>query len=218
MSDTSEWNKDRASVYIDLAKMAQGSFQDRRVYEWKIAFGLWTGIAALTYFVVSSKDRLSSFPTHYLGWIYVTFGAVWLAFWLIPLRRAFELDKRYKHYYMQRAEGSPASLELSKDRPAKVTTWEVVNPVGGLALWTYGQFLVTVLFLGSSYLLMSDALSTRSSDRILAPASPLPSEPPSTIPNPVPPASPVARFPIQRVDIYIANEKELLPLRRDTLT
>jgi hypothetical protein len=175
-----EWNKDKASVYMDLAKMAQDSFFNRRVYEWKIAFGLWAGIGALTYFVISNKDKLAGFDPHSLGWIYLCFAAVWFVFWLIPLRRAFEGDKLFKHYYMWRAEGTPEVMAKAKSHQQRVTAWEVISPWGGLALWTYGQFFVTVLFLVSSYLLISHVVSKTASVSVVAPPPPL--VPPSAVP------------------------------------
>ncbi len=46
------YDTDRASTYIELSKLSQDGFLNRRSYEWKVAFGLWITIGFITYFCV----------------------------------------------------------------------------------------------------------------------------------------------------------------------
>ncbi len=41
---------------MELAKISLDEFKNRREFEWKLAFGFWTAIAAFTYMLVST-DR-----------------------------------------------------------------------------------------------------------------------------------------------------------------
>jgi hypothetical protein len=136
-------NRERERIFVDLAKVSQESFLSRRSFEWKVAFGLWTGIGIWTHFVLSNAG-ISTIPTQYsfqfLGAIYLGIALVWLFFWQIPNRKAFEQDNLFKHYYMKHAEGRKPSY------PLEVGYWQMLrNP------WTYGQFGFTVILLVGSY-------------------------------------------------------------------
>ncbi len=48
LRDKKEW--------MELAKISLDEFKNRREFEWKLAFGFWTAIAAFTYMLVST-DR-----------------------------------------------------------------------------------------------------------------------------------------------------------------
>lgn len=148
MAASGDQDKDLSGTYVELAKLSQESFLNRRSYEWKVAFGLWAGIALLTNFVISNDDKVDV-PLCLLGFSYVLFVGLWLAFWQAPMRRAFEQDKQWKHYYMDRAEGE------KRDKPSTVTHEELMKS-GDHFWWNYGQTVVTALFLFLSFLLIAN--------------------------------------------------------------
>ncbi|HVU88317.1 MAG TPA: hypothetical protein VHD36_13435, partial [Pirellulales bacterium] len=93
---------EQQKVYLELAKLSLKSFQHRREYEWKVAFGLWTAIGLFTYFIVKEGAYIDR------GWLacgYVFSGFVWFICWQLPMRRGFDLDQEFKHYYMALAAG-----------------------------------------------------------------------------------------------------------------
>ena len=161
MSNAEE-KKDSPSIYLDLAKMAQASTFNRRSYEWKITYGLWTGIGLLTYFVLSNSERISNFPSTFLGILYLIFSLLWLFLWQAPLRRAHLQDTLFKHYYMHRAEGREANW------PRSVTYREVLRTSVNLTwIYTYSPFLVTVLLLIASWLLIARSTPPMTGQKIV---------------------------------------------------
>ena len=130
--------------YVELAKLCQRSFEQRRSYEWKIAFGLWGGIAVFTWFVVENADSLGGISLVWVSRAYVTVALVWLFLWQLPLHGANAQDKDWKHYYAKRAEG------LDANQPAHSSRFrQIVKP------WTWCQTLITALFLTLSYVLLT---------------------------------------------------------------
>lgn len=165
-SDTTDTNVDdsgnsKAKTFLQLAKLAQDSFQNRRAYEWKIAFGLWTGIALFTWFLAQHPALLSAAWLVVLGLLYLCVLAVYLLFWQIPLHRGFLLDKMWKHYYMHKAEGrSPEKSEPDPfdraptygDRLKQMFTRSPENSV--LWAWAWGQVFMTLIFLLVSFFIL----------------------------------------------------------------
>lgn len=94
-------------TYIDLAKISQTSFHNRREYEWKVAFGFWTAIGLFTYFCIEHAGSLKDLTWWIFGF-YILIWLLWVFLWQWPLRLAFEEDKAYLLYYMHRAENRPA--------------------------------------------------------------------------------------------------------------
>src|SRR5689334_17076339 len=55
-----------ADTWIELAKLSQESFFNRRSYEWKVAFGLWAAIGLVTYFGATNAEKFKD-----AIWLYV---------------------------------------------------------------------------------------------------------------------------------------------------
>jgi hypothetical protein len=100
---------------IRLAQLCQESFLNRRNYEWKVNFQLWTFIALWTYIAISNNSIGVAISDCLLLFVYSFIFLVYLIFWQIPLRQAFQTDKDWKHYYMRLAEG------ITKGRPTDST-------------------------------------------------------------------------------------------------
>jgi len=143
---------------LEMAKLCQQSFEHRRSYEWKIAFGLWTGIGVFTYFATQHAGGISGGAFWLLGIAYVLLGLVWVLLWQPALHSAHRTDKRWKHYYMHRAENRPEGR--SKPDPwrdeSKIPWWqqqrerlaELRQP------WPWVQGVPTLLFLVLSFLII----------------------------------------------------------------
>lgn len=141
-----EYDKDLASTYIELAKLSQESFLNRRSYEWKVAFGLWVAIGFITYFALDKAELLQDGTVIALGVLYGVLALIWFFWWQVPIRRAFEQDKSFKHYYMHRAEGWQTKW------PKQVGYWDVTK--GKHIPWTYGQTAITVAFMAASFIVI----------------------------------------------------------------
>lgn len=136
-NDEDEEEKD-SERWIELAKLSQESFLNRRSYEWKVAFGFWTAIGVITYFGAMSEEKVKA-----AGWVYCLIpiyfivGLSWLFLWQAPMRRAFQKDQDFKHYYMEKAEGR------TPDRPSSdlMPYWEAIT--GRQGVWTWAQTVFT---------------------------------------------------------------------------
>jgi len=135
MAENAGRDKEKAATYVELAKMAQESFFHRRVYEWQIALALWAGIGALTYFLITNKDKFPKVTLVFLFLFYLAFVLIWFICWLVPLRRANETDKRFKHYYMWQAEGTSEAVEKAPQHPLPPALEKLPEWLVWLAWW-----------------------------------------------------------------------------------
>jgi len=140
----------KPTEYIELAKMSQESFFNRRSYEWKVAFGLWTAIGLITYYVCEHPKVMTPALIGLTAFIYLAILGLWHFAWQVPLRTAFENDQQFKHYYMHQAEGRNAVFP-EKDKLIKYgdVIWSTTD--WG---WNWGQTLMTGVFLLGSWILM----------------------------------------------------------------
>ncbi len=112
-ADESKRNEPR-EIYVQLANLAHDSFGKRRSYEWKLHFGLWTAVGAVVY--SATRHKLSVFNS--TGEAAVIGGLLFCSYFLhyTMVSRGHRMDKKWKHYYMDLAEG------ISTERPAKPRT------------------------------------------------------------------------------------------------
>lgn len=146
--ETSGGGCDR-NLFLKLAQLSQQSIENRRSYEWKVAFGLWAGIGLFTWFAVQNR-LVPGKPI----WIVVAYAAVlviWSVLWQLPLHRAYEQDKRWKHYFADRAESRSDSL-TADPRLSPPNCWVALR-----SLWFWGQVLMTAVFLSVSFCLVTGA-------------------------------------------------------------
>ena len=90
--------------WAELAKIAQGSFQNRREMEWKLAFGFWTAIGAFTalFFTIDGFVATTWFCWTLAG----LYGILILLvgyLWQYPLHSAHAADRAWFIYYMERS-------------------------------------------------------------------------------------------------------------------
>ena len=139
--------------------MNEDGVKNRQQFQWKLSFGLWTGIAVFTGFVVSNHSLL---PTSFhlaVGLTYAAIFTISLLCWYFPLHRGHSRDRERKHLYMDSHFGLPVSAA-----PATTTTeptW--IRPISLLLynfqrftlttkLWFIGEVSFTALFLFASWL------------------------------------------------------------------
>lgn len=147
-------------TYVELAKLSQRSIESRRQSEWKVAFGLWSGVAAGTYFFVKEGVPFNFF------WIFAAiayglFISAWVVFWQTPLRRAFEQDKCYKHHFTKLATGKVDEEPVAVRLRDMWGTKSIDNGIPPL-FWTLGQVAVTGLFLVGSVIIIANSHSKKS--------------------------------------------------------
>ncbi len=173
-------------VWLELAKLSLASFQHRREYEWKVAFGLWIAIGLFTYFIVKEGAYIDR---EWLRWGYVFSAFVWFVCWQLPMRRGFDLDQEFKQYYMALAAGEERKKPDLNDFPLQGPLYAKCGggPRGPRLAWLAGQTLVTVVFLVGSFLIITDSeqRAVNAAEKKV-PAILQPSEKPNPLPNTLP--------------------------------
>jgi hypothetical protein len=143
--------------FTELAKISQDSFLNRRTYEWKVNFSLWSAIGLFTYFALSNASVAKNLPLFALAVAYSVLFLIYALLWQIPMRQGFEMDKAWKHYYMHKAEGV-----LDQDRPTgkvSICKWNQLS-------YFFAQSLITLSFLlGSFFLIYSSQTSVSHSSK-----------------------------------------------------
>ncbi len=89
-----------AEKYIELAKLSQQAFEERRRFEWRLVFSIWMALGLIAYTAVTQDVFVPPEALWALsGVLFVAF-----ALYLNAVRRAHRIDKDWKHYYLDRAE------------------------------------------------------------------------------------------------------------------
>jgi hypothetical protein len=148
-------NLELRKLNLDMAKIHEDGVKSRREYEWKLAFGFWTGIGAFTAFVVHEGIRLSSYQLCLLGVAYFLLFVLAIAFWFYPLQQGHAADRNLKHYFMDKADG--------KDR-TPLTEAEKWKWSPNTRKWFIGQIIFTVIFLMLSLAIIKKGKPPEKSD------------------------------------------------------
>ena len=132
--------------WLELAKIAQLSFFNRRELEWKLSLGFWTAIAAFSWLFFSVDGlHVPPFFNYFLAVVYLFIFVISIPFWHLPLQKSHGADKRYLNYYLKRARGIDApSFREGKGR------WDDVDKV-----WFYGHIVFTLFFLALSWFVIT---------------------------------------------------------------
>lgn len=132
--------------WLELAKIAQQSFFNRRELEWKLSLGFWAAIGAFTWLFFSVSDI--QVPDHFtciLGVAYVVLFSLTIPFWHLPLQKANGGDKKYYFSYLNRARG----IEDSGFIEGK-GTWKDVDHT-----WFIGHLVFSFFFLAVSWFVIT---------------------------------------------------------------
>ena len=81
--------KSKEEIFLELAKLSQQSFENRRSYEWKVAFGLWTAIGLATYFMVEHSQVITPATFAWLIISYIIVLITWVFFWQVSTQSRF---------------------------------------------------------------------------------------------------------------------------------
>jgi hypothetical protein len=103
---------------IELAKFSYEKFNSRRIYEWKISFGVYVAIGFITYFglaidrsAVNDEDLRCLLVS-----IQIIYGIVFLchSIWVYLIQKANWTDSLFQHYYALKAESLLGNKRASK--------------------------------------------------------------------------------------------------------
>lgn len=120
--------------WLELAKLQQANFHDRRIMEWRVLFGYWSSLGLAVFAVLGSDVRLSALAAILLLSLMFLLLPVVVVCAILPLQRSHAQDRAFLLYYIRRAEG----VEPIPERP-------VPEKCPRHALWTTGQILASTL-------------------------------------------------------------------------
>ena len=91
--------KDRTELLLKLADASWRDFDQRRSYEWKSNFALWTGLGILSGYLLSRTEPLSCLLAVFITVILSLIGAIYGYLWTPHLRRRNREDQVAAHFY-----------------------------------------------------------------------------------------------------------------------
>ena len=93
--------KAAADVMLGLFNRAWTNFHDRRAYEWKLSFGIWTALAIFAAFIFRGEVAWGVGSRHALGFgLVALLGIQW--FFEYRIKRANDMDAARAHDYEKR--------------------------------------------------------------------------------------------------------------------
>ena len=135
--------------WIELAKIAQANFFNRREVEWKLAFSLWTGIGAFTAIFVLKESVRFPPDSAIFGWpLWGLYAAIWAIYCLVQsaVAQAHATDKSYLIYFTNRA-GARTHTNDPKDAGIRDIHWR----------WLSFHAATTATFLILAWLVIQEA-------------------------------------------------------------
>ena len=129
---------------LELAKLTQTNFHNRRSMEWRLLLGYWTGLALVTYAIISGKASVSGVPLALTLCGFFALLLVMVFFCILPVQRGHALDQAFFHYYTRTLEG------IQTERPTPTTA--KLNRA-----WLAGQVLFSTLLTAFAMTLISNA-------------------------------------------------------------
>jgi len=127
--------------FLELSRLTHDSFSNRQRYEWRVSFSLWTAIGLVVYASVTQRINIfESACSERLAFLVLM--ATYIGF-ISLVTRGHHIDKAFKHYYMNRAEGKEATSPLSQPTPWYVTVgWPLTQVIFTAAIaWLALQLL-----------------------------------------------------------------------------
>jgi len=131
--------------FLGLSRLAHDSLANRQQYEWRVNFSLWTAIGLTVYASVTNK--LVIFRSDCGGWMWLGILVVTYVGFLALVTRGHKIDRSFKHYYMDMAEGiNGTKRPETKNSPWYVTIgWPLTQLIFTAAIgWLALQLLLGV--------------------------------------------------------------------------
>ncbi len=110
-TDLAAPEKELVDAYMNCAEAAWKSLVDRRIYEWKISFGLWAGLGAFAGFIQARLQQpqqllpqFDSGPMKVVSVLLVIIGLVYTFWWIPEYRKRDSDDHATAAYFWDKVE------------------------------------------------------------------------------------------------------------------
>lgn len=126
--------------HLEMARFNQACHQNRQIYEWKMAFGIWTAVGVFTYFVLEKRTeiQLSAFG---LFVVYAILFLLWYFVWYVPMITATERDRHYRNSHLDAiAQMYPIAPDPNAAR--RIFSWNWFTPVFTAAILLGSWFVI----------------------------------------------------------------------------
>ena len=97
--------KNLIDAYMDCAEAAWKTLVDRRIYEWKISFGLWAGLGAFAGFILKGSTSLEPATVIVVSVLLVIAGGVYTFWWTPAVRKRDAEEHATANYFWDLVEG-----------------------------------------------------------------------------------------------------------------
>lgn len=137
-------NSEKLQGYIELYKRQFDMFDKRRSVEWKVTFGLWTGIIVATGFLAGKiETELSALIIYFVIWLVFSFV------WTKSCWYANKVDQIWSYVYRNRIEFLIGFAKEEKD-------YEEPNKWDFLKDWSRkSQIIITFILLGLNWYILN---------------------------------------------------------------
>ena len=152
--DLTEKENYAAERLLQAADIAWNTLNQRRGYDWKLSFGVWTALAVLTGFAMRGQSRVTApFPLAFC----VLLGLIWIlhVWFAVYVKLANNIDQKQALCYQSHANKLLAINFKTDDITRKAMEW-VDNPWRFRGWWWFVlQALITTTLTASAWLAMA---------------------------------------------------------------
>jgi hypothetical protein len=150
MADSEKMSADQK--LLELAKLSQADFENRRNLEWKLSLGLWGAIGLFVYTAIGNEklrsriaDVLRGHPCFAL--LLIALIATLHGCIMRVIQKSNDRDKKYYRWYREALEGT------LDDRPPSIPP----PTLAGRFKWFVYHIFITLMVLAGAWLLLSIA-------------------------------------------------------------
>lgn len=144
-----EFEKDEFDAYMQCADAAWKDMDQRRVYEWKVSFGLWAALGSFAGFVISGRTCLR-YPLVIAVFVLLSIaGFLYTFLWMKHIREYGARSLRNAHYFWDLAEdefGTTSPRKQCGDRLRLTSPWKLEEPPTLFTHWA-SLFQISITWL-----------------------------------------------------------------------
>lgn len=150
-------------LLLDIAKVAEQSCVDRRIYEWRLNILLWGGIPAIIGFL-AKEAQIAPWAMYVLLGAFIALWALYTFVWQSGVQTGHHTDRALKSVAMDKLLDAVGLQGKFEERVCKVNGFKLVlkddsyrpEPIFGRGKnhWQYVYSAITFLILAISWILL----------------------------------------------------------------
>lgn len=144
-----EFEKDQFDAYMLCAEAEWKDMDPRRVYEWKVSFGLWAALGSFAGFVLSGRACLKYSLVIAVSVLLLIAGFLYTFLWIKHIRDYGARNLRAAHYFWDLAEeelGTTSPRKQYGDTLRSTSPWKLEEPATLFTHWA-SSFQISITWL-----------------------------------------------------------------------